>query len=75
MSEHKIWEFYEGRTTAMFDDLRDSEERCYRIYTDSFGNKVHHIAAGLTKENAELIVKAHNDELLWAKLRSGIKKS
>jgi len=64
MKDHKTWEFYNGQTTAIFDDLRDSEERCYRIYADSFGDKVHHIATGLTKENAELIVQAHNAGML-----------
>ena len=64
MKEHKVWKFYNGRTTAMFDDLRDSDERCYRIYVDSFGDKIHHIATGLTKANAELIVQAHNVGIL-----------
>ncbi len=53
-------EFYDARTTAMLDDMRDLDERYHRIYADSFGDKVHHIATGITKTNAESIVHACN---------------
>jgi len=45
---------------AATDDLKDTDKRTYAIYADSFGPHVHHIAVGLTKEDAELIVKAVN---------------
>lgn len=43
---------------AATDDLHNIEDRQYAIYKDSFGPHVHFIATGLTKEDAELIIKA-----------------
>ncbi len=62
------WKFYEAKTTAMLDDLKDEEKRTFRIYADSFGMTVHHVATGIIEANAELIVRACNshDELLEA---------
>ena len=39
------------------DDLRGPERNC-AIYADSFDDKVHHICTNVSREHAELIIKA-----------------
>ncbi len=57
---HTPLSFYDARTTAILDDLKDLEDRNYMIYADSFGETVHHVATGVTKDYAEFIVRACN---------------
>ncbi len=58
MSKHTAgpWFIMDGRTTAALDDLVG--ERPFKIYADSFGTKVHHVATGASEEDARLIAAA-----------------
>ena len=55
MSKSKKLFCYDGCEIACLDDLRDepNDKRTWIVYEDSWGDKVHHIANGMTKEDAE----------------------
>ena len=43
------------------DDLVDAGERNWKIVVDSFGWHVHHVALGMSREDAELVARLVNE--------------